>query len=342
MIVWRGSFTTSSIHRSSVVMFGVLPALSSRRSLEPVGRQRGPLVLFQHDATEPRFHVFSLSGQDRLAMFRRLRHRVFSVLSSGSGNRPTRSTRSAIRRFHPHGNNPPRFDTLEDRVVLSAVFTVTNTADAGPGSLRQAILNANASNQPSLIDFRIPTSDPGFVDVDSDLPGGDAQPDAFVIRPSSPFPALSNPNHRVAIDGRTQTLFTCDTHSLGPEIVLDGSQAGATAGLRLVGAQHQVVGLGVQNFNGPGIVVDGADQTVIGHSVLGGAPGRGNAQEGVRLVGDADGNAIGGPIPWDEVKTNEHIDLTLNLAGDGWSPRVDDNDADTLTYGQRTLLYVDP
>ncbi|ADV63588.1 hypothetical protein Isop_3023 [Isosphaera pallida ATCC 43644] len=272
-------------------------------------------------------------------MFRR-RHRVFSILSSGIKDRPSQLAHSAAHRFHPRVNNTPWFETLEDRVVPSVVFTVTNTSDSGPGSLRQAILNANASNQPALIDFRIPTSDPGFVDVDSNLPGGDAEPDAFVIRPTTALPALSNPNHRVAIDGRAQTLFTCDTHALGPEIILDGSLAGATPGLRLVGAQHQVVGVAIQNFNGPGIVIDGADQTVIGHSILGGAPGRGNAQDGVRLVGDADGNAIGGPIPWDVVKTNEHVDLTLNLAADGWLPRVADRDADTFTYGQRTLLFV--
>ena len=142
--------------------------------------------------------------------------------------------------------------------------------------------------------------------VDSNLPDGDAEPDAFVTRPTTALPALSNPNHRVAIDGCAQALFTCDTHALGPEIILDGSLAGATPDLCLVGAQHQAVGVTIQNFNGPEILVDRVDQTAIGHSVLGGAPGRGNAQDGVRLVGDADGNAIGGPIPWDVVKTNEH------------------------------------
>src|SRR5437016_4669129 len=35
-----------------------------------------------------------------------------------------------------------------ERRALPAVFTVTNTFDSGPGSLRQAVLDANASTDP--------------------------------------------------------------------------------------------------------------------------------------------------------------------------------------------------
>jgi hypothetical protein len=43
-------------------------------------------------------------------------------------------------------------EALEDRLVLST-FTVTNTGDAGDGSLRQAILDANAAAGADVIDF---------------------------------------------------------------------------------------------------------------------------------------------------------------------------------------------
>ncbi len=43
----------------------------------------------------------------------------------------------------------------------AAVFTVTTTADSGTGSLRQAILDANANPGPHTIVFNIPDSDPG-------------------------------------------------------------------------------------------------------------------------------------------------------------------------------------
>ena len=40
--------------------------------------------------------------------------------------------------------------------LCAATFTVTNTSDSGPGSLRQAILDANALEGDDLIRFNIP------------------------------------------------------------------------------------------------------------------------------------------------------------------------------------------
>ena len=69
-----------------------------------------------------------------------------------------RGTDRRRRRFHP------TLLRLEDRTVLSpTIFVVTNTADSGPGSLRQAILYADANDSvPETISFNIPTTDPGF------------------------------------------------------------------------------------------------------------------------------------------------------------------------------------
>jgi hypothetical protein len=46
----------------------------------------------------------------------------------------------------------PRLEVLEDR-SLPSTFTVLNLAESGPGSLRQAIINANAQPGPDEIDF---------------------------------------------------------------------------------------------------------------------------------------------------------------------------------------------
>ena len=46
------------------------------------------------------------------------------------------------------------FQNLEDRRVLST-FTVTNIADTGAGSLRQAIIDANTNVGPDTIEFNI-------------------------------------------------------------------------------------------------------------------------------------------------------------------------------------------
>src|SRR5260370_8524068 len=41
------------------------------------------------------------------------------------------------------------------RLAQTATFVVTNTADSGPGSLRQAIIDANARPGPDVIAFSI-------------------------------------------------------------------------------------------------------------------------------------------------------------------------------------------
>src|SRR5262249_40200393 len=59
------------------------------------------------------------------------------------GRRPQRRPRPAFT---------PRLVSLEDRIVPST-FTVENFADSGPGSLRQAVLDANALTGADLISF---------------------------------------------------------------------------------------------------------------------------------------------------------------------------------------------
>jgi hypothetical protein len=76
--------------------------------------------------------------------------------SSGSG-----------RRFRPAGRRPfvPRLHVLEDRTVLTT-FSVTTLADSGAGSLRQAILDANATPGDDTITFAVT----GTINLASALP----------------------------------------------------------------------------------------------------------------------------------------------------------------------------
>ena len=76
-------------------------------------------------------------------------------LRSGSGwNRTARTRgRNLVRR--PAGlrrSFVPRLDVLEDRTLLNA-FPVTSLADSGAGSLRQAVLDANANGGSNQITF---------------------------------------------------------------------------------------------------------------------------------------------------------------------------------------------
>src|SRR5258707_118181 len=81
-------------------------------------------------------------------------------------------------------------EILEARVLLTT-YSVMTTADTGAGSLRQAILDANANPDADSIAFAIPPADP------ANPPASPLQ----TITPASPLPAITDP---VSIDGTTQ------------------------------------------------------------------------------------------------------------------------------------------
>lgn len=91
----------------------------------------------------------------------------------------------------------------------AATFTVTNTNDAGAGSLRQAITSANANPMDAdNIVFAIPTSDPNY----------NAGTGVFTITLASLLPYVTSLS--VSIDATTQTATIGNTNLNGPEIRL--------------------------------------------------------------------------------------------------------------------------
>jgi hypothetical protein len=102
-------------------------------------------------------------------------------------------------------------------------YPVTNTSDSGPGSLRQAITDANAHanidvNTPDTISFAIPNSDPNR----------NVTTGVFTITPS--FPGLPRITDPVVIDGYTQTGSSANTLAVGDNAVLLIELNGASAG----------------------------------------------------------------------------------------------------------------
>ena len=92
------------------------------------------------------------------------------------------------------------------QLTFSATFTVSNTNDAGVGSLRQAITSASSNPfDADNIVFNIPTSDPNY-DVSTGI---------FTITLSSLLPYVASLN--VVIDGTTQPG---NTNPDGPEVAL--------------------------------------------------------------------------------------------------------------------------
>jgi Ca2+-binding RTX toxin-like protein len=127
---------------------------------------------------------------------------------------------------------------LEDRVT-PATFTVTNTADSGAGSLRQAILDSNASGGADIIDFNIG--------------GGGTQ----TIALSTPLPSLTD---EVIIAGNTQPGYAST-----PLIRVNGSGIGAVADgfVFSPGSSNSTINaLDIGGFNGNGITINTASVNV--------------------------------------------------------------------------------
>ena len=164
---------------------------------------------------------------------------------------------------------------------MLSTFTVTNVADFGAGSLRQAIMQANGSGAPSTITF--------------DIPGTGPQ----VISPESALPRITTP---VTIDGYTQPGASPNTSMTGdnavPLIVIDGAGvSNLSVGLQINGDNSTVEGLVIQNFNGAGVALMGANDTLAGDFI--GTDPRGLTAQpnalGIGILGA--GDVIGGTAP---------------------------------------------
>ena len=178
---------------------------------------------------------------------------------------------------------------LGQPTAYGASFTVTNTNDSGPGSLRQAILDANALGGTDTIAFNITTTDPGYI----------TSTDSFRIQPLSALPTITDP---VIIDGYTQPGASPNTNGPGLglntvlKIELDGTNVGATFGHGLHLASGSTVrGLAINRFSGDGIFLTASGNIIegnfIGTNVVG-ALDLGNAEDGVDIR--ASNNTVGG------------------------------------------------
>ncbi len=134
-------------------------------------------------------------------------------------------------------------EQLEDRRLL-ATFTVVNTENIGPGSLRQAMLDANAAANPA-----------GDVDhIEFNIPGSGVQTIRVM---SNPLPEVTDP---VWIDGYTQpeSIANSSPVSAGvnavPLIEIDGSAIQDSAsGLTISAGGSTVRGLVIGGFSAYGI-----------------------------------------------------------------------------------------
>jgi hypothetical protein len=179
-------------------------------------------------------------------------------------SRPRAARRGAARASAPVARH---VETVEQR-ILFATFFVTNTNDAGAGSFRQAITDAN--NAPN------PADDVDYILFN--IPGAGVH----TITPLSPLPTVTG---IVTIDATGDDLVT-------PTVELNGSQAGAAAdGLVLASSDTVlasfVAGLIINRFSGNGIKITGDSNGIglnyIGTNAAGTAAGPGNGGAGILI-----------------------------------------------------------
>lgn len=172
---------------------------------------------------------------------------------------------------------------VDDTVPTTSV--VTNSNDSGSGSLRQAILDANANPDFSFINFAIPGACPRTITLASELP---------------------SITQGVRIDAFTQPGSAANTSALADNatrcVILDGSAAIAT-GINYIGGdatQFWLQGLAVGGFTGSGLRLSGGLDNLVWGNQFGGKVGTitllGNGT-GISLTAFADSASIGGDAP---------------------------------------------
>jgi uncharacterized repeat protein (TIGR01451 family) len=179
-------------------------------------------------------------------------------------------------------NNTTNVFVLLDSCGLptSNTIVVTNTSDSGAGSLRQAILDSNATaGTKETITFNI------------------AGAGLHTISPASALPDITDP---LIIDGYTQPGSSVNTSTTGSNAVLlielDGAGAGSS-GLSITGGGSTVRGLVINRFSSFGIAISGAGGNTVAGNFIGtnaaGTTDLGNGQSGVFIEG-ASNNLVGG------------------------------------------------
>jgi hypothetical protein len=170
----------------------------------------------------------------------------------------------------------------------AATFTVTNTADSGPGSLRQAVADANSTGEPDAVAFAI-GSGPQTISLASTL-------------------EVSQPLH---LDGTTQPSYAGS-----PLVRVVGPPEGD--GILVSGDESTIRAVAVTDAGEAGIAIEGDDNRVVA-SYVGLDPSGAAAPNGIGiLVGPSYANVVGGaPGEGNVVSGNLGAGLVVEGAGSG-------------------------
>lgn len=156
----------------------------------------------------------------RMHTHTRMRIAFFLLSSMVACGEPPSEQALHLAQNEPKPLEAPATNSAPREGATSATFVVINTNDSGAGSLRQAILDANANLTTDTINFNIPGTG------------------VKIIQPSTALPTLTG---KVTLDGCTQTGANCQTWPPRIQVELDFSVAGR--GLTVLGGGSLVRGL---------------------------------------------------------------------------------------------------
>ncbi len=205
-------------------------------------------------------------------------------------------------------------------LVHADVYWVVNTNDVGAGSLRQAILDANAHAGPDGIFFQIPGAG------------------LHVITPQSSLPPLTGPT---IVTGLTEEGSTCSSWPPTLRVAIDGFQAGPNVqGLRIFGDDSLIAGLVIRNFSGFGLDVQNNQNTTVRCNFIGTtANGRAalpNSAGGIRVF-SSENSEIGGTLVSRRNLISGNGGPGISLAGDSVGTEVIGNYIGTDVDGMEAL-----
>ena len=184
----------------------------------------------------------------------------------------------------------------------AATFTVSNTNDSGAGSLRQAILDANATSGADTINFSV----------------------AGTISPASPLPTITE---QVTINGYSAPGAVQNSAGTGSGfngtlvVEIEGSMAGTSGiGLHVSAGNCTIQGLVINRFQEAGIRIDAGTGTKIYGNFIGtdlaGTTSLGNFNRGVLIVGSTL-NQIGNSTPENTNVISGNFGTGISITGGG-------------------------
>jgi hypothetical protein len=214
---------------------------------------------------------------------------------------------------------------FEPVAVEAATFVVTNVNDAGTGSLRQAILDANATPGADTIAFNIPGTG---------------------VKTIAPLSDLPQVRDTVTIDGTTQPGYAGS-----PVIELTGGDA-IGVGVRLsIDADGSIVrGLCINRFTADGIYAFMADDLVIEGNYVGtdpaGTQARGNGGFGIYVENSNNARIGGTTVAARNVLSGNDLDgvriVSSPVSGSSGGHLVQGNYVGTTASGTQALPGAGP